>query len=47
MVTMTIAELIEMLQRERDTGASIVQIEGTILISDNGNKILVTTEKQM
>jgi hypothetical protein len=47
MKTLTIVELIELLENERKIGASLVQIGGTILIPDNGNKILVTTEKQM
>lgn len=47
MKTLTIIELIELLENERKNGASIVQLEGTILIPDNGNKIVITTEKQM
>jgi hypothetical protein len=47
MKTLTIVELIELLENERKNGASIVQMEGTILIPDNGNKILITTQKQM
>jgi hypothetical protein len=47
MKTLTIIELIELLENERKNGASIVQMDGTILIPDNGNKILVTTQKQM
>lgn len=47
MKTLTIIELIELLENERKSGASIVQLEGTILIPDNGNKIVITTEKQM
>ena len=47
MKTLTIIELIELLENERKNGASIVQMEGTILIPDNGNKILITTQKQM
>lgn len=46
MKTLTIVELIELLENERNNGASIVQVEGTILIPDNGNKILITTQKQ-
>ena len=47
MKTLTIIELIELLENERKNGASIVQMDGTILIPDNGNKILVTTQKQI
>ncbi len=47
MKTLTIIELIELLENERKNGASIIQVDGTILIPDNGNKILVTTQKQM
>jgi hypothetical protein len=47
MKTLTIVELIELLENEIKTGASIVQVDGTILIPDNGNKILVTTQKQI
>jgi hypothetical protein len=47
MKTLTIVELIKLLENEIKDGASIVQISGTILIPDNGNKILITTEKQM
>jgi hypothetical protein len=47
MKTLTIVELIELLENERKNGASIIQLEGTILIPDNGNKILITTQKQM
>jgi len=47
MKTFTIVELIELLENEIKKGASIVQVDGTILIPDNGNKILVTTQKQM
>lgn len=46
MKTLTIVELIELLENERNNGASIVQVEGTILIPDNGNKIIITTQKQ-
>jgi len=46
MKTLTIVELIELLENERKNGASIVQVEGTILIPDNGNKIIITTQKQ-
>ena len=47
MKTLTIVELIKLLENEIKDGASIVQIGGTIIIPDNGNKILITTEKQM
>ena len=47
MKTLTIVELIKLLENEIKNGASIVQVDGTILIPDNGNKILVTTQKQM
>ena len=47
MKTLTIIELIELLENEIKNGASIVQVDGTIIIPDNGNKILVTTQKQM
>ncbi len=47
MKTLTIVELIELLENEIKGGASIIQVDGTILIPDNGNKILVTTQKQM
>lgn len=46
MKTLTIVELIELLENEKKNGASIVQVEGTILIPDNGNKIIITTQKQ-
>lgn len=46
MKTLTIVELIELLENERKNGASIVQVEGTILIPDNGNKIIITTQEQ-
>ena len=47
MKTLTIVALIELLENEIRNGASIVQVDGTILIPDNGNKIVITTEKQM
>ena len=47
MKTLTIVELIKLLDNEIKEGASIVQLDGTILIPDNGNKIVITTEKQM
>ena len=47
MKTFTIDELIKILEDEIKDGASIVQVDGTILIPDNGNKIIVSTEKQM
>lgn len=47
MKTLTIVELIELLENEIKSGASIVQVDGTIFIPDNGNKIIVTTQKQM
>lgn len=47
MKTLTIVELIKLLENEIKEGASIVQLDGTILIPDNGNKIVITTEKQM
>jgi len=47
MKTLTIVELIKLLENEITNGASIVQLDGTILIPDNGNKIIVTTQKQM
>ena len=47
MKTLTIVELIKLLENEIKEGASIVQFDGTILIPDNGNKIVITTEKQM
>ena len=47
MKTLTIVELIKLLENEIKEGASIVQVDGTILIPENGNKIVITTEKQM
>lgn len=42
-----IKDLIEFLKYELNRGASYVEFEGTILIPENGNKVLLTTEKQM
>lgn len=47
MKTLTILKLIKLLEDEMKSGADIVQIDGTIIIPDNGNKILITTEEQM
>jgi hypothetical protein len=47
MKALTIVELIQLLENEIKDGASIVMVDGTILIPDNGNKILITTKKQM
>lgn len=47
MKELQIWELIELLKEEMNKGASIVQVKGTILIPENGNSILITTEKQM
>lgn len=47
MKTLTIVELIELLADELRSGATTVKVDGTIFIPDNGNKILVTTQKQM
>jgi hypothetical protein len=47
MKTLTIVELIKLLENEITNGAWKIQLDGTILIPDNGNKIIVTTQKQM
>jgi hypothetical protein len=45
MKTISIEELIKILQDEQQKGAQTVEYKGTV-ISDNGNSILLTTEKQ-
>ena len=47
MIQYTLDELIKMLEEEKESGAEFVMFQGTILTPENGNKIIVTTEKQM
>ena len=47
MKSISITELIKLLENEIKNGAINVQIDGTILISELGNKIIISTEKQM
>jgi hypothetical protein len=47
MKALTIVELIQLLENEIKDGASIVMVDGTIIIPDNGKKNLITTQKQM
>lgn len=47
MIKYTLDELIEMLEAEKEMGVEFLLFEGTILTPENGNKIVLTTEKQM
>ena len=47
MINYTIDEIIKMLEAEKEMGAEQILFEGTIMIPENGNKIILTTEKQM
>lgn len=47
MIQYTIDELIAMLKLEKEMGVEFILFDGTILVPENGNKIVLTTEKQM
>ena len=47
MIEYTLDELIKMLEEEKESGAEFLMFEGTILIPENGNKIVITTENQI
>jgi hypothetical protein len=47
MKTILIDELILLLETEKQNGGKTIEYSGTLLIPENGNKILVTTEKQI
>lgn len=46
MKTLTITELILLLKSEAMKGGKTVQINGTILCPENGNSIIISTQKQ-
>ncbi len=46
MKSISIDDLIQMLQDEKEQGAKTASIQGTLL-TDNGNTVILTTEKQM
>jgi hypothetical protein len=47
MKTILIDELILLLETEKQNGGKTIEYSGTLLVTENGNKILVTTEKQI
>jgi hypothetical protein len=47
MKTISIDELILLLETEKQNGGKTIEYSGTLLVPENGNKILVTTEKQI
>jgi hypothetical protein len=47
MKTILIDELILLLETEKQKGGKTIEYSGTLLVPENGNKILVTTEKQI
>jgi|LakMenEpi03Aug12_release.lakeMendotaPanAssembly.Ray.scaffolds.fasta_scaffold1172111_2 hypothetical protein len=47
MKTILIDELILLLETEKQNGGKTIEYSGTLLVPENGNKILVTTEKQI
>jgi hypothetical protein len=47
MKTILIDELILLLETEKQSGGKTIEYSGTLLVPENGNKILVTTEKQI
>ena len=47
MIEYTLDELIKMLEDEKASGAEFLMFEGTIIVPENGNKIVLTTENQM
>jgi hypothetical protein len=46
MITYTLDELIKMLEKEKEVGAKFIMFKGTLFTPENGNKIIITTEKQ-
>jgi formate dehydrogenase assembly factor FdhD len=44
--SVSIEDLIKALQKAQDTGAKTAQVNGTVMVPDNGNLILISTEKQ-
>lgn len=44
---LSIDELISKLQAEKELGGKTVRCTGTLLIPELGNKVLISTEKQM
>jgi hypothetical protein len=47
MKTILIDELILLLETEKQNGGKTIEYSGTLLVPENGNKILVTNEKQI
>lgn len=47
MIKYTLDELLKMLEAEKEMGAEFILFDGTIIAPENGNKIILTTEKQM
>lgn len=45
MKEISINELIKILEKEKEKGAETVSYKGT-LVSENGNSIIITTERQ-
>lgn len=43
----SIKQLIETLQELQAKGKATVQIKGTLMCAEDGNRIILTTEKQM
>lgn len=44
--TIDINELIKILEQERNNGGKTVGYEGTVLVVETGNSIIITTKKQ-
>jgi len=47
MKIITIDEMISLLETEKQNGGETIEYSGTLLVPENGNKILITTEKQI
>jgi hypothetical protein len=47
MKEISIKKLIKYLKEEKKNGGKTIQFKGTLLCPENGNSIVITTEKQM
>jgi hypothetical protein len=47
MKLITIDEMISLLKIEKEKGGKTIEYSGTLLVPENGNSILITTEKQI
>ena len=47
MKKISIEQLIEYLKQELENGGKTIEYKGTLVCIENGNSIIITTEKQM